>query len=167
MILTKPRAWILSGMALRCGYAMGLHVRNEDRTTDAARKEQLVRVWWGHYALDRYLATITGRPSVGLNRTCSVPLPLSLSSSEIEATIIESRYGDRITTSTSISGKKQKPANPASPHTAEPVGSVYGIASDTANSGSYLKNIVRWGEVTQDALDLYQASTVGESWLSM
>lgn len=154
-------------MALRCGYAMGLHVRNEDRTTDVARKEQLVRVWWGHYALDRYLATITGRPSVGLNRTCSVPLPLPLSSSEIEESIIESRYGDRITTSTSVWTRKHKPSNPAVPQISDHTGLAYGHASDTANSGSYLKNIVRWGEITQDALDLYQASTVGESWLSM
>jgi hypothetical protein len=38
---------------------------------------------------------------------------------------------------------------------------------DPANSGSYLRSIVQIGEITQDALDLYRTSTVGESWQSV
>lgn len=157
------RSWVLIGMALRFGYALGLHVRNEDRSTGAAMKEALARVWWGHYSLERFLAAITGRPSVGINRNCSVPLPLPLASSEIEEAIIESRYGDRTMMSTTVTARIPTGSNTTSPRS-EVRSEVGPSTPDPANSGSYLKNIVQLGEITQEALDLYRASTVGESW---
>lgn len=152
-------------MALRFGCALGLHSRNEDRTSGAARKEILSRVWWGHYSLERLLATMTGRPSIGTNRTCSVPLPLPLSSTSIEDTIIESQFGDHVPGSTSLltrSASKSSVATPdPSQHTMPDRPSSNSVQ---ANSGSYLKSIIELGEITQDALSLYTTSTVDQSW---
>lgn len=164
--LNRSRSWILIGMALRFGYALGLHIRNEDRASGAAKKEVLSRIWWGHYSLERLLAAMTGRPSIGINRTCSVPLPLPLSSRDIEETIIESRFGDRMTMSTSLMTARNVPTSTAETPDS-PTRSMFDYstsASEPANSGSYLKNIIQLGEITQDALNLYTASTVGESW---
>ncbi|KAF2034350.1 hypothetical protein EK21DRAFT_56709, partial [Setomelanomma holmii] len=159
------RSWILIGMALRFGYALGLHIRNEDRAAGAAKKEVLSRIWWGHYSLERLLAAITGRPSIGINRTCSVPLPLPLSSGDIEETIIESRFGGQITMSTSLQARNITTSTAETPNSPTRTMSDYStIAPEPANSGSYLKNIIQLGEITQDALNLYTASTVGESW---
>ncbi|KAH7078360.1 fungal-specific transcription factor domain-containing protein [Paraphoma chrysanthemicola] len=159
------RSWILIGMALRFGYALGLHIRNEDRASGAAKKEVLARVWWGHYSLERLLAAMTGRPSIGINRTCSVPLPLPLSSGDIEETIIESRFGAQTVLSTSLLARKHPTSTAETPDSPTRTMSDYSTGSlEPANSGSYLKNIIQLGEITQDALNLYTASTVGESW---
>jgi hypothetical protein len=152
-------------MALRFGYALGLHIRNEDRASGAAKKEVLSRIWWGHYSLERLLAAITGRPSIGINKTCSVPLPLPLSSGDIEETIIESRYGSQMTMSASLLVRKQPTSSAETPNSPTRTMSDYSPgSSEPANSGSYLKNIVQLGEITHVALNLYAASTVGESW---
>jgi hypothetical protein len=74
-------------MALRLGYTLGLHTYNASLTTGPANKETLSRVWWGHYALDTMLATLTGRPSIGVNKVCSVPLPLPLSATATQCTV--------------------------------------------------------------------------------
>jgi len=160
------RAWVLIGMGLRFGYALGLHIRNEDRTTSSSRKEELARIWWGHSVLDRHLAAITGRPGVGIHKICSIPLPLPLPSSEIEDSIIESRYGDRITTSASSTRSQSVNSKTTTPHYPDTASTSYlsGTSQDPANSGSYLRGHVCLTEITEEALNLYRADTIGKSW---
>jgi hypothetical protein len=73
--LTRDRAWVVVGMALRFAQALSLHVRNEDPTASELKREVLVRMWWSLYTLDRQLSIITGRPSVMVDSNCSVTLP--------------------------------------------------------------------------------------------
>jgi hypothetical protein len=150
---------------MRTGFALGMHMRNEDHNTDTARKEVISRIWWAHYALERLVSALIGQPSLGMGNTCSVPLPLPLSSEEIEGSTIESRFGDR--------GKQ--PALPQR-NSAIPEGvgfsgrqnyDHFNTGSVPANSGSYLKAIVHLGEITQEALTLYDVNIVCASWESV
>jgi len=156
------------GIALRFGFALGLHIHNDDPTLSAVDKEVLSRIWWGHCSLETTLAVVTGRPSIGHYATCSVPLPLPIPSSEIEETIIESRYGNQRISYTRLLTRKD-PASSAesldSPTrtTFDPTGSHL----ERGNSGSYLKNVVRLGEIANEALAMYTASALGGTWSSI
>ncbi|KAH6620058.1 fungal-specific transcription factor domain-containing protein [Boeremia exigua] len=149
------RSWILIGSAVRSGFALGLHLRNEDGTTSAPSKETNARIWWAHYSLERLVSTLNGRPSLGMGHLCSVPLPLPLASEEIVESIIESRFGDK--------GKRPL----VSRGTTEQSNEYTASSPGPANSGSYLRSIVSLGEITQAALELYSANTVRESWDSI
>ncbi|KAJ4984132.1 C6 transcription factor [Stagonosporopsis vannaccii] len=157
------RSWILIGNALRSGFALGMHVRNEDGTTSATRKELNSRIWWTHYSFERLVSTLTGRPSLGIGLLCSVPLPRPLASEDIEESIIESRFGDK--------GKR-----PLVPHgiingshadsSTQPYDDDDASGAGPANSGSYLTSVVKLGEITQAALELYSTNTVRVPWES-
>ncbi|KAH8714822.1 fungal-specific transcription factor domain-containing protein [Phaeosphaeriaceae sp. PMI808] len=159
------RSWILSGMALRFGYALGLHIRNEDRGTGIAHKENLARIWWAHYTLETLLASMTGRPNIGINRTCSVQLPLPISTEDIEEAIISSRFGGE---SRAYAGLFT-PTRPVTSHHSpnSPNQSMHDSSTSSpepANAGSYLKNLIQLGKITEDSLNLYTAKIVAESW---
>lgn len=160
-MLMENRSWIFIGVALRFGYALGLHLHSEDDSFSAVKKEVLARIWWGHYTLETLLAAATGRPSTGFNGTCSVPLPLPLSSAEIEEAIIESRFGERRTMITRLFARKTI-ASLSARSTDSPTRTLSDCAAsnlEPANSGSYLKSVVQLGEITNAALNLYESST--------
>ncbi|KAF2636492.1 hypothetical protein P280DRAFT_473040 [Massarina eburnea CBS 473.64] len=92
------RAWVVVGMALRFSQSLGLHVRNEDPSTTLPRREVLVRIWWSIYYLDRHLSVITGRPSVIVDGSCSVPLPIPFAEGDMseEMGTPDSSGGSRI-----------------------------------------------------------------------
>jgi hypothetical protein len=152
-------------MALRLGYTLGLHTYNASLTTGPANKETLSRVWWGHYALDTMLATLTGRPSIGVNKVCSVPLPLPLSSEDIEDDLIKSRYGDAVYSANSIHTRMAPPSNNASPNSPDQMIHDRNAPNlDPANSGSFLKSMVQLGEIAQDALGMYTEGSTSQPW---
>jgi hypothetical protein len=156
------------GRALRFGYALGLHIQHDDLVSSAAEREVISRIWWGHYALESTLAVVTGRPSIGNHTTCFVPLPLPIPSSEIEETIIESRFGDRRASRTRLLVSKLSLASAGSMDS--PIRTVFDPVSsnlEPGNSGSYLKNVVQLGEIANEALSMYAASTVKGSWPSV
>jgi hypothetical protein len=141
-----------------------MHVRNEDPAATAVKKELLSRVWWGFFSLEQMLSTITGRPSVGLEKHISVPLPLPLSTEDlIEATLVA------------------RLANRSRPYTArEPLSSTTGfpltrgilgfteLEVEPTNTGSYLKHTVKIGMITQKTLlELYSPNVVAKSWESV
>jgi hypothetical protein len=108
---------------------------------------------------------MTGRPSIGVNRTCSVPLPLPLSSTDIEDAIIESRFSEQPPRLSSLLAQYSSTSSAATPDSAhhmipDPP------SSDLvqANSGSYLKSTIQLGEITQDALSLYTTNTGDQTW---
>jgi hypothetical protein len=71
------------GSPVRLAHALGLHVRNDSRTSTAAQKETWLRMWWGVFALDGHLSTIVGWP-VFINASyCLAPLPLPLSTEQL------------------------------------------------------------------------------------
>ncbi|KAF1913756.1 fungal-specific transcription factor domain-containing protein [Ampelomyces quisqualis] len=153
------RSWVLSGMAVRFGYALGMYIRNEDRSLGAADKEILSRIWWGHCSLESLLATITGRPSIAFRQGCTVPCPLPLSTEEIEDHIIESRFG--------VVSSSWRASDPLPGPSILPVRLDSGKLPanlEPANSGSYLKNVIQLSEVTQSALRLYTAGMSGLPW---
>ncbi|KAL5119482.1 hypothetical protein ACEQ8H_002547 [Pleosporales sp. CAS-2024a] len=160
------RSWMLSGMALRFGRALGLANRNEDTATGPAKKEILARIWWGHCTLEGLLTTMTGRPSAGLSRTCcSVPLPLPLSSIQIDDAIIDSRFGGlppRCASGHIRSASSTTMAMPDVRHQMDSEQSAPYLVP--ANSGSFLKSMVQLGEINQDVLGLYTTSLEDEPW---
>ena len=153
---------MVSGMSLRLGYALGLHKRNEDRTSSAAEKEIRKRIWWGVYSLETVLSTLTVRPSAALESYCSVPLPLPLPEEEIDEAIILSRFGD--------------PPRPSShrPSDLSELSSVFSgretfaSMNEPVNSGSYLKAATQINMIIQDIHSkLYSETVVTQSWESV
>ncbi|KAF1933945.1 uncharacterized protein M421DRAFT_414993 [Didymella exigua CBS 183.55] len=159
------RSWVLIGSAMRSGFTLGMHLRSEDSQTGAVRKEVNSRIWWAHYALERLVSSLTGRPSLGVGYLCSVPLPLPLSSDDIEEPTIQSRCGDK-------DNRPQRPQRPPGSPQAMDISAQHNFNYETtssgpANSGSYLKSIVNLGEITQAALELYATDTAKKSWESV
>ena len=152
-------------MAMRSGFALGMHLRNEDSNTGVAKKEVMSRIWWAHYALERLVSALTGRPSLGMGNMCSVPPPLPLSSQDIEESMIESRFSDKVQ-SPLISQRSPTCSQPVELSTPQDRNQ-HTSGPEPANSGSYLKSIVDLGEITQAALTLYGANVVRGSWESV
>jgi hypothetical protein len=132
-------------MAIRSGYALGLHLRVEDPAVTAVKRELRARIWWGVFSLDIALSTITGRAPSGLERYCSVPQPLPLAAEELEESRVQSARADAV--------PSYHDSNPSTPLT------------DGANCGSYLRNIVMVNLVISTALnDLYSPNPANKSW---
>ncbi|KAF2476525.1 uncharacterized protein BDR25DRAFT_277719 [Lindgomyces ingoldianus] len=157
------KAWVVIGISVRLAYALGLHVRNEDRSTSAVRKETLVRMWWGLYSLERVLSAVSGRPSVVHEVYCSVPLPLPLSTEEMdEATVVAH-----------LDSRARKPGSHdlAYSGTGSTTSSRKGSSipawslSEPSNSGSFLNSWAKLGMITHNTIiGLYSARLVSKSW---
>lgn len=155
---------------MRFGYALGLHIRNEDRNAGAAKKEVLSRIWWSHYTLESTLAVLTGRPSLRVDKGCSVPLPLPISSEEIDGTLIESKFGSSLAMSTGLLPRERNataPSGISAGYTIQAISDYSPSVNVPANSGSYLRCVIKLGEITHAALNLYASGAVGESWRSV
>ena len=157
--LTRDRAWVVVGMALRFAQALGLHIRNEDPTASGPKREVLVRIWWSLYSLDRQLSIITGRPSVTVDSSSSVTLPLPLSEDQIIRTMSGSPRISRPSSSSTMPSPVYTGPQPMSgietPH------AFVGVARADANAGSYFKAVAQMATITQTILSsLYSASTL-------
>lgn len=152
-------AWTIIGIALRFAYALGLHVRNEDPSATAAKRETLVRTWWSLYSLERTLSIITGRPSIIVDSCCSVPLPMPVAEEQISDQM-EAAYRMSKGSSTSfVSNPHSWPNGPI-----DPPRTPVGLGTAEANSGSYFKAAVQLSVITQSILtSLYTASTIIKS----
>lgn len=150
------RAWMIIGMALRAAYSLGLHVRNEDPSASAVKRESLVRTWWSLYSLERTLSIITGRPSTIVDSHCSVPLPVPVPEGTVSDEV-EAAY--RMPKGNAGMLYVASPTFSVSSNTAfEFSNSTCGAA--TANSGSYFRAVVQLSVITQDVLtSLYSAGT--------
>ncbi|ORY07939.1 fungal-specific transcription factor domain-domain-containing protein [Clohesyomyces aquaticus] len=149
------RAWVIIGLALRFACALGLHVRNEDPNTSASKKENLVRIWWSLFSLERLLGAMTGRPSIVVDFHCSVPLPLTLPDESLLDDVVamdRMRFPSRARASPTSS-------NAPSAWWMEEV--AMGLDEVPANSTSYFKALCLMGIITQDVLStLYSAGTM-------
>lgn len=150
-------------MAMRSGIAMGMHIRKKDDSAGPTKKEIVSRIWWAHYSLERLISALTGRPNIAVRDTCSISLPLPISSDDIEGPVIESRSSDQGKQPLVPSRSKATRTGPVDT-SAQQDRSCYTISAEPANSGSYLNSIVRLGEITQSALALYGSNTMDRSW---
>ncbi|KAF1852037.1 C6 transcription factor-like protein [Cucurbitaria berberidis CBS 394.84] len=153
------RAWTVIGIALRFAYSLGLHVRNEDPSATAGKRETLVRTWWSLYSLERTLSVITGRPSIIVDAYCSVPLPIPLPEEEISENV-EATYRARRGSTTTL--LESSPIHASSSNVAtELLLAPTNSGTADANSGSYFKAVVQLSIITQSILPLlYSAGTV-------
>lgn len=146
-------------MALRFGYALGMHVRNEDRSATAVRKELLTLTWWSVYSLERILSAITGRPSIVAEAYCSVILPLPMNAEDIDEATIKARFGRQ---------PRWAFSETAAPSETSEASSSRGFDNsslDPTNSGSYLASIVKLQYISEKVLhNLYSHSIVSKSW---
>lgn len=132
---------MIQGMAIRSAISLGLHLRNEDNCAIEAKRERLVRIWWGLCSLDNLLNIITGRPSAIAHMYCTVPLPTPVEEEKIISAHIKGSTGTI------------RDLNPA-----ETLGLL------EANSGSYFQAVVRLGIITQDILtQLHSAAVASKS----
>ncbi|KAF2848752.1 C6 transcription factor-like protein [Plenodomus tracheiphilus IPT5] len=149
------RAWTIIGMAIRAAYSLGLHVRNEDPSATAVKRETLVRTWWSLYSLERTLSIITGRPSIIVDSYCSVPLPVPIPEENISGEV-EAAYRMRKRSTTMLYAAS--PTFSASSHAGVDVPN--SAVTVEANSGSYFRAVVQLSVITQNILtSLYSAGT--------
>jgi hypothetical protein len=155
-------------MSIRFGFSLGLHIRNEDRTATAVKKEILSRIWWAVYSLDRTLSAITGRPSVGAELHSSTTLPLPIAANDIEEAFIQAKFGQTPKWG-SATAPSHSPAGSSrtgsivseNNHNAPDVSSL----SNEANAGTFLIAIVKLGMVSNNVLNqLYSPNLVSKSW---
>jgi hypothetical protein len=144
-------------MAIRLGHTLGINTGKKDRTSGAAKQEVLSRIWWAHVSLERFMAAMTGYPSVVVDNIELIPLPLALSSEDIDETTIKTRF-------------TSQPAMTADPTAQRASTASAGILESShsylepANSGSYLKKIVQLGKITHDAVSIYGTYTADQTW---
>jgi hypothetical protein len=151
-------SWILSGMAIRLGSSLGLDSCNRGPTSGAARQEVLSRIWWAHFSLERLVATMTGYPSIAVDKIDPVPLPLALSSEDIDESVIETHFGSNLAMAGRLASHRISTVSGETPdlsHRADH--NSLATHLEPANSGSYLKKIVQLGKITQDAVSMYAA----------
>lgn len=152
------RAWTVIGIALRFAYSLGLHVRNEDPSATAAKRETLVRTWWSLYSLERTLSIVTGRPSIIVDSCCSVPLPMPVPEENISDDV-EAVYRMRKGSATTLFAANTYSISSSViiEHPQTPVG----LGTADANSGSYFRAVVQLSIITQNILtSLYSAGTM-------
>ncbi|KAA8619196.1 fungal specific transcription factor domain containing protein [Pyrenophora tritici-repentis] len=151
------RAWTVVGAALRSAYSLGLHVRNEDPSATATKRESLVKTWWSLYSLERTLSIITGRPSIVVDSCCSVPLPMSVPE-EDASEALEPAYRMHA----GIPATLHSPAFPLSPNlAANPSHTAIGPGTTDISSVSYFRAVVQLSIITQSVLtSLYSAGTM-------
>ncbi|KZM20197.1 DNA binding [Ascochyta rabiei] len=138
------RAWLMVGISIRLGLALGLHLRNEDPNADETTKEMLLRTWWSLHSIECLVSTVTGRPPVIANEDCTVPLPKILP-------------GDLRYTSEGF----QRPSKRKSRQSLET--NSYPISSHDA--GQYLIGTISISLLTQKVLtQLYAPRTAVHSW---
>ncbi|KNG50064.1 fungal specific transcription factor domain-containing protein [Stemphylium lycopersici] len=150
------RAWSIVGIALRSAFSLGLHVRNEDPSANATKRESLVQTWWSLYSLERTLSIITGRPSTVVDSCCSVPLPM---------TMPEEAIPEGVRTAYMHTGKA--PAahsatfSASSSMTANPPLTPFHPVTASASPGTYFRAVVQLSIITQSVLmSLYSAGTM-------
>ncbi|KAK7177960.1 hypothetical protein PSPO01_15991 [Paraphaeosphaeria sporulosa] len=141
------RAWVVIGHSLRYAYALGLHMRNENRAATILQKEIIARIWWGLYSLEGTISTIVGRPTFLIEDFCSVPLPLPL---PIEQILDEAQQNETCEYFSMSSIQ------------------VDSVTSQPSNAGSYLRSRVQIGRITQEInIELYSPAVVAKSWKHM
>ncbi|KAF2116608.1 fungal-specific transcription factor domain-containing protein [Lophiotrema nucula] len=151
------RSWVMIGMALRFAFALGLHVRNEDPSASPSKKEMLIRIWWSLYSLERILSNITGRPSLIVDGSCSVPLPLPCGEDQLPDNAEDM---DRLRKAHASTPTATSPAGSVSfPSSSADMSRVAGAIP--ANPGSFFNAIVQLGLITQNIISsLYSAGTM-------
>ena len=155
----SSRAWTVIGIALRFAYSLGLHVRNEDPSATAAKRETLVRTWWSLYSLERTLSVITGRPSTIVDSYCSVPMPIPLPEDSVSGNV-EAAYRMR-KGSTTILSPPSPTYSSSSSVAMELLQTPATLGAADANSGSYFKAVVQLSIISQTILtSLYSAGTM-------
>jgi hypothetical protein len=138
------------GSSVRLAHALGLHVRNESRTSTAAQREVWLRMWWGVYSLEAHLGTIVGRPSSVNESYCSAPLPLPLST-------------DQLSDEALVHALHQRQRRPASFLPNEPREDTE--AAERSSAGSYLESMIRLNMITQKAMaELYSTAAAIKPW---
>lgn len=121
----------------------------------------MVRIWWSLYCLERQISITTGRPSVVVDSSCSVPLPKMLWNQQIPDDV-EIVYPLQIPTIAS-GASPVGPNHPLSrPVSGRDLSRTPGSFSDPkANSGAYFKATVQMGIITQSILaSLYSVGTM-------
>jgi hypothetical protein len=143
-------------VALRSAYSLGLHVRNEDPSASASKRETLIQTWWSLYSLERLLSIITGRPSIIVDSCCSVPLPMSSPGGEPQEEV-DARglrtVNSPMSNSPTVSISSKIAANPR----VMPEGS----RTTDAKPSSYFRAVVQLSIIAQNILtSLYSAGTM-------
>lgn len=139
------------GISLRFALALGLHLRNEDRSADGARKGSLQDTWWSLHAIECLVSSITGRPPIIAADDCTVAIPQPLSA---ERRCIDNspKRASRIRTDYNT---PQTPISPSTPL----------IRKQPAGQTHYFVNHISITLISQKILQgLYSPRTATHSW---
>lgn len=156
-------AWIITGLAARYAFALGLHVRNKDPEITEVSREMTIRIWWSVYSLKRQLCVITGRPSAIRDDSCSTTLPIpfdekTMSGKKGEEFIQQWNRGH--------SSSEGRPSETASQdRLLNRDSGKQSYSQPDPNIGLYFRLRVQLGIISQEAMvQLFAAGTVTKSW---
>lgn len=147
-------------MAVRFAVALGLHVRNEDRSASGSKREVLIRVWWSLSHLERQISVMIGRPSAIDELDCSVPLPAPYSEQQIleDINLVNNLRRSSLAPTASPTALIHPLLGPRSLSQANFADASARSVAPEANSGSYFKATVELTTIMQGILkSLYTA----------
>jgi hypothetical protein len=148
------KAWVMIGVAIRLGLALGLHLRNEDESMSSDKKETLARTWWSLHSVECLLSAITGRPCVLAHEDRSVDLPDAIE---------QSRTGT--SGSSSSRAKSMRTDNPRTPSDASSGATYSDPGRRQRQPRSYLDAHLSIGLITQKAIaSLYAPRNATRTW---
>lgn len=144
------------GIAIRFAIALGLHVRNEDRSASGSKREVLIRVWWSLLHLERQISIMKGRPSAVAELDCSAPMPAPFSEQQIlDANLVNILRRSSLPPATSPGAYNSLLLGPGSLSNAGLGEASPCLAVSEANSGSYFKATVQLTTITQSILSSF------------
>ncbi|KAH7111295.1 hypothetical protein B0J11DRAFT_543426 [Dendryphion nanum] len=95
------------GISLQFALAAGLHLRNDDPSTTADKKESLKRIWWSLHSIESLACALIGRPCIIPNNEYTVPL-LQVFPRQYSHDVITSRSRDPIRNGSGSIGHSEK-----------------------------------------------------------
>lgn len=142
--------------------ALGLHVRNDDRSASEAQREMLSCTWWSLYRLERQIGIMTGRPSMIVEQFCSVPPPAPYSERYVseDARAVNSLWSSNASLNGSFTSHSHMSVGscPTKNVGLEEVSTHFGVAYD--NSGPCFRAAVQLYTITQSIItSLYTSGT--------
>lgn len=149
------RAWCVIGMSIRYAQAAGLHIRNEDPSVAASRKNALAELWWTLHSIECFLTSITGQPRFIARKDCTVPLP----------TTIRERCGPKSSSTPEGFMFRSNPIPPALSSAQSQVRQSFNSIEMVPNPDSFLNAYVELDLILHKTLsNLYSARPVIQSW---
>ena len=109
MVTVHLRAWNITGLAVRSGQSLGMHLSDVTPGKSLALKDHHALVWFAVMSLEKVITVMTGRPSMVNKQDCSVSMPHTVKD-ETSPSASNTSDGSRKTSAT-VQGSRTSTSN--------------------------------------------------------